>query len=181
MGNLTLVWMRHINSKLAKKSKDGIKKMSLGEKATLKIPHRLAYGIDGNEEYGIPKRQDLLYQIELLQVLSKLPSGVSVQIIEKNQDPNAEHPQKGQKVKIAYVGTFYGGMEDGKIFEQTNGKYHEYQIGVGKLIQGWDEGIPQMKFGETAHLKISADYAYGKKGAKGMPPIPPNQDLQFKV
>eukprot|EP00483_Globobulimina_turgida_P011978 UN12000 len=158
--------------------------MSLGEKAILKIPHRLAYGIDGNMEYGIPKCQDLLYEIELLDVLAKLSSGVEVNIIKSNNKSTSGselHPQKGDKIMVSYVGTFYGGIDHGKIFETTNGKYHEYIIGVGKLIRGWDDGIPQMKYGDIAILKISADFAYGKKGAKGMPPIPPNQDLQFKL
>ena len=157
----------------------GIKKMSKGEKATLKIPYRLAYGIDGNADYGIPKKQDLLYEIELLQVLSKLSSGVVVNILSKSNSNKS--PEKGDFVFISYTGRFYGGMNDGQIFEQTNGKFHEYQIGAGKLIKGWEEGIPQMKYGETAELLISADFAYGKKGAKGIPPIPPNQDLKFTV
>lgn len=50
-----------------------------------------------------------------------------------------------------------------------------------KLIKGWEVGIPQIKFGQSAILMISADYAYGRKGAKGMPPIGPNQDLRFEV
>jgi len=48
------------------------------------------------------------------------------------------------------------------------------EIGIGKLIRGWDEGVLKMKY---------ADYGYGKKGAKGRgksKDIPPNQDLQFK-
>ncbi len=31
-------------------------------------------------------------------------------------------------------------------------------------FSGWDEGIPQMKLGETALLECSPDYAYGSRG-----------------
>eukprot|EP01083_Nonionella_stella_P055326 145968_1 len=159
----------------------GIKQMSLGERSLLKIPHRLAYGVDGNADYGIPQSQDLLYEIHLLDIIAKLTSGVDVQIIKSNNDEQAKHPQKGDKIMISYVGTFHGGDNHGKIFENTNGKCTQFTIGLGQLIKGWDHGIPQMKYGETALLKISSDFAYGKKGARGRPPIPPNQDLQFKV
>mmetsp|Transcript_37140 Transcript_37140/g.59502 ORF Transcript_37140/g.59502 Transcript_37140/m.59502 type:complete len:241 (+) Transcript_37140:559-1281(+) len=159
----------------------GIKKMSLGEKSILKIPHRLAFGIEGYPEIGIAKCQDLVYEIELMNIIAKLPSGVHLEVIERAKDEHAKSPQKGDKVRVAYVGRFHGGENHGQKFEDSGGKFHEYHIGVGKLIRGWDEAIPQMKYGETAMLKVSADYAYGKKGAKGQPPIPPNQDLQFMV
>lgn len=37
------------------------------------------------------------------------------------------------------------------------------QIGVGQVIKGWDEGVPQMSLGERAKLFISYDYAYGER------------------
>jgi FKBP-type peptidyl-prolyl cis-trans isomerase len=36
----------------------------------------------------------------------------------------------------------------------------------------------QMSLGETAMLHITSDYAYG---TRGIGPIPPNADLDFKV
>ena len=41
------------------------------------------------------------------------------------------------------------------------------KIGVGQVIKGWDEGVPQMTLGEKAKLIISYDYAYGEKGYPG--------------
>ncbi|KAL6717080.1 hypothetical protein ACLMJK_004995 [Lecanora helva] len=37
------------------------------------------------------------------------------------------------------------------------------QIGVGKVIKGWDEGVTTMSLGEKAILTISSDYAYGER------------------
>ncbi|KAF5337612.1 hypothetical protein D9758_014925 [Tetrapyrgos nigripes] len=46
------------------------------------------------------------------------------------------------------------------------------EIGVGKVIKGWDEG-------QKAVLTATQDYAYG---ARGFPPtIPPNSTLKFEV
>ena len=95
---------------------------------------------------------------------------------------NAEYPKAGDKVTLSYTGRFHGGEDHGVEFER--GELENIEIGIGKLIRGWDEGVLKMKYGQTAILKISADYGYGKKGAKGRgksKDIPPNQDLQFTV
>lgn len=53
------------------------------------------------------------------------------------------------------------------------------QVGVGQVIKGWDEGVPQMSKGEKAKLTCTPDYAYG---AQGYPPvIPENATLIFEV
>ena len=49
------------------------------------------------------------------------------------------------------------------------------QIGVGKVIRGWDEGVTEMTLGEKTVLTISPDYAYGDRGFPGL--IPPNSTL----
>lgn len=46
------------------------------------------------------------------------------------------------------------------------------KIGVGQVIKGWDEGVPQLSLGEKAILTCSPDYAYG---ARGYPPIIPGE------
>ncbi|KAI0070037.1 peptidyl-prolyl cis-trans isomerase [Panus rudis PR-1116 ss-1] len=87
------------------------------------------------------------------------------------------YPKKGDIVKIHYVGT----LLDGKKFDSSRdrGEPFETQIGVGKVIKGWDEGVPQLSLGEKAVLTATPDYAYG---ARGFPPvIPPNSTLKFEV
>jgi FKBP-type peptidyl-prolyl cis-trans isomerase FkpA len=53
------------------------------------------------------------------------------------------------------------------------------RIGTGRVIKGWDEGLPGMKEGGKRLLIIPADMAYGDKqvGEK----IPPNSTLVFEV
>ena len=58
------------------------------------------------------------------------------------------------------------------------GRPFKFQIGTGKVIKGWDEGVIQMSLGEKAVLEISYDYGYG---ANGYGPIPAKQDLKFEV
>jgi FK506-binding protein 1 len=77
-----------------------------------------------------------------------------------------------------YVGTL---ASDGKKFDASKdrNKPFEFTIGVGQVIQGWDEGVTQMSLGEKANLAITSDYGYGSRGAGGA--IPPNADLNFEV
>ncbi|TFK52458.1 peptidyl-prolyl cis-trans isomerase [Heliocybe sulcata] len=86
-------------------------------------------------------------------------------------------PKPGDRVKIHYVGT----LLDGTTFDSSRdrGSPFQTQIGVGKVIRGWDEGVPQLSVGEKAILTCTPDYAYG---ARGFPPvIPPNSTLKFEV
>lgn len=83
----------------------------------------------------------------------------------------------GQKVKVDYVGR----LEDGTKFDASadHGGPAEFQVGVGRVIKGWDEGVPGMKIGEKRKLVIPSHLGYG---AAGQPPvIPANATLIFEV
>src|SRR5262249_12941115 len=54
----------------------------------------------------------------------------------------------GDTITVNYVGTFL----DGRVFDQNNGI--SFQVGVGKLIKGWDQGIPGMKVGGKRRLTV---------------------------
>ncbi|KAJ3095431.1 FK506-binding protein 1 [Phlyctochytrium planicorne] len=86
-------------------------------------------------------------------------------------------PKKGDTVRIHYTGT----LTNGKKFDSSvdRGEPFVTKIGVGQVIRGWDEGVPQLSLGEKALLKITYDYAYGERGFS--PVIPPRADLNFEV
>ncbi|KAJ3982975.1 hypothetical protein F5890DRAFT_1574328 [Lentinula detonsa] len=86
-------------------------------------------------------------------------------------------PKKNDKVRIHYVGTLLNGDK----FDSSRDRKQpfETEIGVGKVIKGWDEGVPQLSLGQMAVLTATPDYAYG---ARGFPPvIPANATLKFEV
>ena len=86
-------------------------------------------------------------------------------------------PAKGKNVKVHYTGR----LTDGKKFDSSvdRGQPFEFTIGVGQVIQGWDEGVMSMKVGGKRQLRIPASLGYGARGAGGA--IPPNADLVFDV
>ncbi|KAG9080061.1 hypothetical protein FRC06_007118 [Ceratobasidium sp. 370] len=87
------------------------------------------------------------------------------------------------KVKIHYIGKLKNAdkWEDMSKFDSSRdrGSPFETQIGIGRVIKGWDEGVPQLSLGEKAKLTITPDYGYGARGHS--PVIPPNATLIFEV
>jgi ketosteroid isomerase-like protein len=89
-----------------------------------------------------------------------------------------ESPKRGQMVTVHYTGT----LEDGSKFDSSVDRCQPFvfQIGVGRVIKGWDEGVMSMKIGGKRKLIIPADLGYGARGTPGGP-IPPNATLFFEV
>ncbi|KAF8972526.1 hypothetical protein BDZ97DRAFT_1752428 [Flammula alnicola] len=101
--------------------------------------------------------------------------GVTVETIIPGDGLN--FPKKGDKVTIHYVGT----LTDGKKFDSSRDRGSPFmtEIGTGKVIKGWDEGVLQLSIGQKAVLTASPDFAYGSRGFP--PAIPPNSTLKFEV
>ena len=97
--------------------------------------------------------------------------------VEKTKETEGTQCKSGDTVKVHYTGK----LTDGQVFDSSvsRGQPLEFQVGVGRVIRGWDEGIPQLKVGEKATLTCPPDYAYGSQGAGGV--IPPNATLIFDV
>lgn len=83
----------------------------------------------------------------------------------------------GDTIKIHYLGT----LESGQKFDSSYDRNEpfETQIGVGRVIQGWDQGVIGMKVGGKRKLTIPSDLGYGSRGAGGV--IPPNATLIFEL
>jgi len=87
-------------------------------------------------------------------------------------------PNRGQTVVVHYTGW----LTNGKKFDSSvdRGDPFEFKIGVGQVIQGWDQGVMTMKIGGKRKLTIPPELAYGSEDV-GDGLIPPNSTLIFEV
>lgn len=168
----------------------GIAQLSKGSKAKLTIPAEMAYG--AHERPGIPANSTLIFEVELIDIkegskpmshevwptegLEKktTASGLSYFVIEEGSGAQAE---PGKVVSVHY----HGVLEDGTKFDSSfeRGEPIEFQLGSGRVIKGWEEGIALLKEGAKAKLIIPPHLAYGEQGAGGV--IPSNATLIFDV
>lgn len=84
----------------------------------------------------------------------------------------------GDTVQAHYVGVAWSSGEE---FDASwnRGSTLDFPVGVGMVIQGWDQGLLGMKVGGRRRLEIPSDLAYGAAGAGGA--IGPNEALIFVV
>lgn len=80
-------------------------------------------------------------------------------------------PAYGSKVRVKYKGTFTDGTE----FDSGT---LDFYLGLGKVIDGWDEGIGYMKESGKAILIVPSDLGYGPNGYGSIPGYTP---LVFEV
>ncbi|HEU4600777.1 MAG TPA: FKBP-type peptidyl-prolyl cis-trans isomerase [Steroidobacteraceae bacterium] len=99
--------------------------------------------------------------------------------------PNGEGVSQGQVAVVHYTGWLYDPHapdHKGKKFDSSRdrGQPFRFEIGAGKVIKGWDEGVQGMRVGGQRRLIVPAALAYGSEGAGGGV-IPPNSPLVFDI
>jgi FKBP-type peptidyl-prolyl cis-trans isomerase len=101
-------------------------------------------------------------------------SGLRYKMIQKGNGAKAE---KGKQVSVHYEGS----LLSGDVFDSSYKRNSpiDFQLGIGQVIPGWDEGISLLKVGDKARFVVPSDLAYGSAGAGGV--IPPNATLIFDV
>lgn len=108
-----------------------------------------------------------------------------VEIIDRVVGKGAE-ASVGNKVKVNYTGWFHKPLapkQRGRKFDSSLDAGRtpiEFQLGAGRVIKGWEQGVAGMKVGGKRTLIIPSALAYGKRGA-GSGKIPPDSDLIFDV
>jgi FKBP-type peptidyl-prolyl cis-trans isomerase len=93
--------------------------------------------------------------------------------------------KSGDNITVQYTGWISPGGKQFDTSRQPGRGPFTLQIGVGQVIEGWDEGIPGMKVGGKRKLIIPGELAYKAKGQTdpqtGAVIIPPNATLVFLV
>jgi FKBP-type peptidyl-prolyl cis-trans isomerase len=97
--------------------------------------------------------------------------------IEELEVGTGQEAQTGDRVQVHYTGW----LTDGKKFDSSldRGRPFGFQLGEGRVIPGWEQGVLGMKVGGKRKLTIPPHLGYGDRGAAGV--IPPGATLVFEV
>ena len=161
----------------------GIVGMREGGRRLLVVPPNLAYGAAGAGS-AIPPNATLVFAVDLVAIVNVSPPPIptvaevgDVLGVEDLLEGDGDVVEPGDTVSVHYLGT----LTDGTIFDASwnRGRPFTTQIGVGMVIQGWDQGIVGMREGGRRLLKIPSDLAYGETGSGSS--IGPDTPLIFVV
>ena len=99
----------------------------------------------------------------------------------EDTQPGTGAEATGGTCVMHYTGWLYTDGAKGKKFDSSvdRGEPFEFQIGVGQVIKGWDEGVVGMKVGGERRLTIPPQLGYGEDGAGTA--IPANATLVFVI
>ncbi|KAL9111445.1 MAG: hypothetical protein Q9227_004122 [Pyrenula ochraceoflavens] len=108
--------------------------------------------------------------------VSAIPEGLQIEVISKRDTCNHK-TVKGDKISVHYRGTL---QKDGTQFDASydRGTPLSFEVGSGRVIKGWDEGLLDMCIGEKRKLTIPPELGYG---SRAMGPIPADSTLVFET
>ncbi len=111
----------------------------------------------------------------------EIATGLSARILRSGDGQVAK---AGDNVAVHYTGWLYDESAEnnrGEKFDSSvdRGEHFQFQLGAGRVIKGWDQGVEGMAIGEVRELLIAPDMGYGERGAGNV--IPPGATLVFEV
>ncbi|XP_056011694.1 uncharacterized protein LOC125680793 isoform X2 [Ostrea edulis] len=92
---------------------------------------------------------------------------LKIEVLKKADNDDCKKSKRLDMLSMHYVGT----LEDGTKFDASadHGQPFSFQLGIGQVIKGWDQGLLDMCIGEKRKLTIPSHLGYGEQGA-GMSP-----------
>ncbi|KAL1517892.1 hypothetical protein ABEB36_001597 [Hypothenemus hampei] len=105
-----------------------------------------------------------------------LEGGLKIEVLSKPEICEVKS-KNGDMLTMHYTGT----LQDGKKFDSSLDREQPFtfQLGVGQVIKGWDQGLTDMCVGERRKLTIPPALGYGDRGAGNV--IPGGATLNFEV
>ncbi len=138
--------------------------------------HHTAVWVKRNGVWQVVAWQSTPIKINLAKTTEKTVTTASGLQYEDIVVGTGASPQAGQRTKVHYTGWLTNGTKFDSSVDR--GQPFEFEVGLGHVIKGWDEGVLTMKIGGKRKLIIPPQLGYG---ARDMGKIPPNSTLVFEV
>lgn len=182
------------NTTNAKGLVSGLIGVTVGSRVLVAIPPDDAYGVKGLPAAGIGPTDTILIVVDLRSAGDVLTRATGTAVAPKAGLPTVkldaegkptitlpttaapatlrvqpliqgagEPVQKGQQITVKYTGVIWPG---GKVFDSTweRKTFASFDVGSGRLLAGWDEGLVGQKVGSQILLVIPPDKGYGATG-----------------
>lgn len=107
----------------------------------------------------------------------QVSDGVTKQILRPG---HGNGPQRGSTITVHCTGCLANPFKKFWSTKDPGQSPFTFQVGLGNVIAGWDEGCLTMQQGEIAKLLIRSDKGYGSTGFPAWG-IHPNADLLFEI
>ncbi|MGV9183403.1 FKBP-type peptidyl-prolyl cis-trans isomerase [Arcanobacterium canis] len=87
------------------------------------------------------------------------PKGLAVEVLEEGTGPVVT---KGSEIEVNYHGQIW----DGPVFDSSyyRGSTTSFPIGVGMVIQGWDQALVGKQVGTRLVMSVPPEKGYGPMG-----------------
>tara|TARA_B100000767_G_scaffold259402_1_gene269137 strand:- start:390 stop:839 length:450 start_codon:yes stop_codon:yes gene_type:complete len=114
----------------------------------------------------------------------KMDEKIQELVIEDTKIGEGRESEKGLSISVHYTGWILDASKSDKKGDKFDSSLDRKQpftfvLGVGQVIQGWDQGFNGMKIGGKRTILIPSEMGYGSRGAGNA--IPPNADLIFEI
>ena len=159
----------------------GIRRISQGSRARVRVPWPLAYGEEGLSNI-IPPRADLIFDIQVIEVKdSGIPrrqpniNGLTYRKLGEMKywvlrEGLGISPKDGEVVGLAYVAW----DENGELIHSSYFTEQKYEVRVGQSpIKGWNKLLKQMLPGQQVYVKIPPELALRNRNVKGLNTLQP--------
>ncbi len=178
---------------------EALQLMKPGDDWMLYIPSELAYGANPRPGGAIPPDADLIFRVEMLDVIEDpTPGGEywaahtpwntdggevevtasGVQFVRLASGPEGGTPPGPDSQVIAH---YDGRLADsGRRFDSSYARGEPAMFGVSRVIPGWTEALQLMRPGDDWLVYIPSALGYGPRGTPGGP-IPPDANLIFRI
>jgi len=154
---------------------DGVQGSSrlIGQEEGIRII-KAAFAKAAEEKASLMKKEETTFfeSIKNKAGVQHLSDGLYYEVLKEG---SGAKPAATDEVTVHYKGA----LANGKVFDSSYDRGEPIDLGLDRVIRGWQLGIPLMSVGAKYRLYIPSELGYGERGAGG--DIPPYSALVFEI